>query len=323
MGTVPLGAEARFGVFRSTPGVVLVALLTLLIVASAALRRDVEQLSPRELSYLLAGHSIAYDFDVRFSESDRSRSEALSLPVESLLLRSVSGSEDRFDVPIAYPLVMAPFVRIAPLRGALIANAILLGLAAMMVAYRLGKHLGQNALALVAICLFASVIYRSAFLVQPASLLMALIALALSVVFRHEEPGTHGVEEVYRPAESPVGGGGRNLVVGVLIGIVATHHPLFFSWYMPAGWRFRSGADARACSDWEWGWDGDPRHRRGEWLDRRSPQLPWAILSEVGGGERRCRRVESAICWSRSKYRSLALLLAPAVAPRIVAGGLW
>lgn len=235
MGMVPLDTEARFGIFRSTPGVVLVVLLTLMVLASVTFRRDVEQLSPGEQTYLLAAHSIAYDLDLQFSEADRTRSEGLSLPFDSISLRADAGHEDRFDVPIAYPLMIAPLVRIAPLRGALITNALFMGLAAVMIAYRLGRRLGQNALALVAICLFASVIYRSAFLIQPTALLMALIALAFSMVFRHEEPGAHGVEEVYRPAESPVGGGGRSLVVGILIGIVATHHPLFLLMALPAG----------------------------------------------------------------------------------------
>lgn len=235
MGTVSLTSAGRFDVFRSSPGVVLVVLLTLLTVSAAVFQRDVTQMSPRELSFLLAGHSIAYDFDLQYSEADRSRSRELSLPTDPISLRSAAGTGERFDLPIAYPLLIAPLVRVAPLRGPLIVNALLISLAAIVVAYRLGRRLGRNALALVAICFFASVIYRNAFLVQPASLLMALIALAYSLALRHEEPALHRVEEVYRPAESPVGGGGRYLVVGSLIGIAATHHPWLLLLALPAG----------------------------------------------------------------------------------------
>lgn len=230
-----MSSEARFGVFHSTPGVVLLALLTGLTVTAAACQRDVEQMSPRELSFLLAGQSIAYDLDLRFTEADKTRSREFSLPTDPVSLRSAAGGGDRFDLPTAYPLVMAPFVRIAPLRGPLIVNALLISLAAIVLAHRLGRRLGRDALTLVAICLFASVIYRNAFLVQPTSLLMALVAMAFSLVLRHEEPALHGVEEVYRRAESPFGGGGRNLLVGLLIGIAATHHPLFLLMVLPAG----------------------------------------------------------------------------------------
>jgi hypothetical protein len=234
MGRVRLSLEARFGVFRTTPGMVLIVLLVLLVAAASLFRRDVDAMTPSEVSFLLAGHSLAYDFDLRYTDEDRSRGRELGLPTESLAVRSRAPEDARFDLPLAYPLVMAPWVRVAPLRGPLVLNALLVCLAALVVAYRLGRLLGRDALALVAVCLFASVMYRNAFLVQPTSLLMALVALAFSLALRHEEPASHGIEEVYRPVESPVGGGGRNLVIGSLIGVAATIHPLFLLLVLPA-----------------------------------------------------------------------------------------
>lgn len=223
------------GAFRSAPGVVLLVLLTLVLAAAAIRPRDPGQLSPREVSFLLASHSLAYDLDLRFAAEDEQRARNLDLSRDALSVRQSAAGAVRFDVPVVYPLITAPWVRMAPLRGPVILNALLFGLAALVVAHRLERQLGRQAPAVISVCLFASVVYRNVFLLQPTGLLVALVALVLSLAFRHEEPARHGLEEVYRPAESPAGGVAVSLTVGLLIGLATSHHALYALLVLPIG----------------------------------------------------------------------------------------
>ena len=235
MGEVSLNRGHRLEVFRTTPGLVLGALLAVVIVTAAACQRDVKALTAPEMTCLLAAQSLARDFDLQFADEDRQRLESFSFAEEDLQLRR-SPIDDgmMFDVPLAYPLVIAPLARLAPIRGPLVVNGLLMLLAALVASYRLSRRLGRAGLAVVALGLFASVMYRNVFLVQPTLMLAALVAAAFSLAFSHEEPAAHGLTEVYRPAESATGVGGRSVLAGLLLGVVATHHPVYLILTLPA-----------------------------------------------------------------------------------------
>ncbi len=236
MGEVPLGGPPAVGLFRTGPGYVLLALLAGLLLVSVACPRETSRLSPRELTHLTAGQSLIHDFDRRFDDRDRQRLGELGRDESDLLLASTGApGAQSFAVPSPYSILLAPWVGLAPVRGSAILNAILIALAATLAAHSLGRRLGRAALALVAICLFASVLYRSVFLVTPSVFLAACVAGAFSLALRHEEPASHGMPEVYRPESSAPANAGRGLVVGALLGVVAVHHPLYLLLALPAG----------------------------------------------------------------------------------------
>lgn len=242
MGEIPVGQAQGPGLFRSGPGYVLAALLVGLLLAAIALPRDPRRLSSPELTYLAAGQSLVHDFDLQFGNADRQRLGDLSRSVADLLLEPSSSSEGkRYGVAAVYPLILAPVVWLAPLRGPVFVNALFVLLIAVAAGGGLSRRLGRAAPALISVCLFASVMYRSVFLIRPTMLLAACVAMAIHLALSHEEPAAHGLEEVYRPAATPSRTGGRGLVIGALLGLVAIHHPLYLFLALPAATAVPSG----------------------------------------------------------------------------------
>lgn len=247
MGEIPVEASLGRGLFRSVPGTILALLLAVLLLIAMACPRDPETLSATEITYLAAGQSLVRDLDLQFGESDRQRLGELLQSEENLLLGPSSSTEGlRYEVPAVYPFLLAPVVWLAPLRGPAVVNVLLVILAVVAAARRLDQRLGEAALALIAACLFASVMYRSVFLIGPTMLLAACVAIAMDLVLSHEEPAVHGIPEVYRPPETTPGSGGRGVVIGGLLGLVALHHPLYLLLAVPAvtagsGQRRRAG----------------------------------------------------------------------------------
>lgn len=219
---------------RSTPGLGLSILLAALLVTAVACPRDPARLAAPESTHVAAAQSLAFDRDWSFDEGDRRRLEAFSWSEEDLLLTSGEGRPRRYDIPLAYPLILAPIVWLAPIRGPVILNVLLLGFAVLVAARTIGRRIGRAALILITVCVFASVMYRSVFLIGPASLLAAAVAVAFHLVLRHEEPASHGLADVYRPQETAPGSFSRSVIVGVVIGLVGIHHPLYLLLALPA-----------------------------------------------------------------------------------------
>lgn len=219
------------------PWITLGLLLGLLLLAAVACERSGDDLTGEEITYQLAARSLARDFDLVVGKADRQRLEEMSIDPEELpghlFVKREDDPETRFGVPMLYPAVLAPFVWVAPVRGPAIANSLLLTLAAALAVRRLSQRLGRQAPALVALCVFVSLTYRSVFLVQPAILLLTLVISSLYLVFAHEEPAVHGLQEVYRPSETPGGVGMRWSAIGILLGLVAVHHPVYVLMAVP------------------------------------------------------------------------------------------
>ena len=176
-----------------------------------------------EATYLMAGESLAWDLDLSFEAEDYRRFLGhWDREPEGLIL--LSGDEGRhisFGKPFFYPLVIAPFQRLSPVRGPFIANALILILAGIMAGRSLKARLGGVAWLWVAVYLFASVAFAYIFWAHSDLFLMALTAMALSLAFGG--------------SQSPGGGGTllRWALVGVLVAIVVFSRPLYLPLLVP------------------------------------------------------------------------------------------
>lgn len=196
-------------------GLLLAAMLTAAVTLD---RRDWPELIGDEATYLMAAQSLAWDFDVRYSREDYDRfvSQWGRKP-DGLILQSADGGKTLvYGKPAAYPLYLAPFVRLSPTRGAGIANALLLALAAVMAARALQPRIGPAAPLWVAVWIFASVAFAYVFWIHSDLFLMCLAAIALALL--------------YGTVSTP----GRWATAGALLGIVILSRPLYAGLLLPA-----------------------------------------------------------------------------------------
>ncbi len=131
-----------------------------------------------EASYLMAAESLAFDGDLIFTRADFDRHLLTWLgEPPALTLRSASGGHRiTYGVSPAYSLWLAPFVRQWPRQGFAMANCLLLLLVGVGVAVLWQRRRGSTAPALLALCLFLSLLFSSPF-VADGGLFLALAAL--------------------------------------------------------------------------------------------------------------------------------------------------
>lgn len=200
-------------------GWAVLGLLLLATLAAAATldRRAWPEFVGDEATYLLEAQSLAWDFDVQYTRADYDRFvEQWGRKPEGMILQSADGGKTLvYGKPAVYPLYLAPFVRISPTRGAAVANALALALAAGMAAWALQKRIGGVAPLWVAVWIFASVTFAYVFWVHSDLFLMCLTAIALSLSY-------HGR-----------GGSRRWVLVGVLLSIVILSRPLYAGLLLP------------------------------------------------------------------------------------------
>ncbi|HEX3131801.1 MAG TPA: hypothetical protein VH394_30975 [Thermoanaerobaculia bacterium] len=167
-----------------------------------------------EATYLLEAQSLAWDFDVQYTRADYDRFvEQWGTKPEGMILQSADGGRTLvYGKPAVYPLYLAPFLRLSPTRGAGVANALALALAAGMAAWALQKKIGSVAPLWMAAWVFASVTFAYVFWVHSDLFLMCLTAIALSLVY---------------------GGSRRWVLVGVLLSIVILSRPLYAGLLLP------------------------------------------------------------------------------------------
>ncbi|HYO15662.1 MAG TPA: hypothetical protein VE685_20890 [Thermoanaerobaculia bacterium] len=209
---------------RTWSWAVLALLLAATLVGAVTLdRRTWPGLIGDEATYLMQAQSLAWDFDLRYSRADFDRFLAQwGTKPDGLILQSGDGGALVYSKPVSYSFYIAPFVRLAPVRGPAIANALLLLLAAVVAAHVLERRIGPAAPLWVAAWIFASVAFAYVFWVHSDLFLMCLAALALSLAY-----GSPGEESRGRRIL-------RWLAVGVLLGIVATSRPFYASLLLPA-----------------------------------------------------------------------------------------
>jgi len=204
---------------------ILIALLLLLMVGALTNERTHwPSFIGDEATYLMQAESLAFDFDLGYSAADYHRFEAhWGRHPQGLILQSGDGGRlITFGKPFFYGLYLAPFVRLSPLRGPFVANALLLAFTCLFVARRLERRLGPAAPLWVAALVFGSVAFAFTFWAHADLFLMCLTALAMALAF---EPGRRG-----GPRRDLV----RWVVVGCLLAAVSFSRPPYLPLFLPA-----------------------------------------------------------------------------------------
>lgn len=212
-----------------------VVLSGLLLAAAVSCERSRADLADVEISTYLQAESLAHDFDLEFGEGDRTRAIARfgELSGELRVSEDELSGPSPFEHSRTYTALLAPFVRLAGIRGAAILNWLLLLIAASVAAGSLRRRVGSDAVMLIALMVFASVTYRSVFLIRPHVFLLSLVVLSLTLALRSEEPAIEHIRDHYRP---PAQGWKAALLwfpIGILVGILAAHHLVYLTLLMP------------------------------------------------------------------------------------------
>ena len=214
-------------------------LLAATLVGAATLdRRSWPGLVGDEATYLMQAQSLAWDHDLRYSRRDYDRFvEQWGTRPEGLILQSGDGGRTlNYGKPASYAFWIAPFLRLSPTRGAAIANAFLLALAAIAAARVLERRIGPAAPLWVAVWIFASVAFAYVFWAHSDVFLMSLTALALALAY-----GASGEETRLRTAL-------RWLAVGGLLSLVTLSRPFYGLLFIPAVFAIPSGQRKAAFS---------------------------------------------------------------------------
>lgn len=187
-------------------------------------RRSWPGLVGDEATYLMQAQSLAWDQDLRYSRGDFDRFvEQWGTKPEGLILRSGDGGQTlTYAKPASYAAWIAPFLRLSPNRGAAIANALLLALAAVVAARTLERRLGPAAPLWVAVWIFASVAFAYVFWAHSDLFLMSLSAIALAL--------TYGADPDEPRRRSLL----RWLAVGALLYLVTASRPFYGVLLIPA-----------------------------------------------------------------------------------------
>jgi hypothetical protein len=195
-------------------------------------RRSWPGLVGDEATYLMQAESLGWDFDVRYSRRDYDRFVAhWGQKPDGLILQSGDGGRTLvYAKPASYALWIAPFVRLSPLRGAAIANALLLALAAVTAARALERRLGPAAPLWVAAWIFGSVAFAYVFWAHSDLFLMCLTAIALALAYGgpRDSPGQD------KPDEAPGRTALRWAAAGLLLGLVFVARPFYGTLLAPA-----------------------------------------------------------------------------------------
>ena len=216
----------------------LVLLIPLLVVLGLALFGDAAARPPDrgdEPTYALQASSLAWDFDLKYTEQDYHRYvEQWGARPKGIDLESPDGGHTQiFARPFYHSLLTVPFVRVMPYRGIRVVNALLLALAAVLAAWALGKHFGPAAPVWVAVFVFASVTFSYVFLATADIFLLAVTAAGFALVYAGQpEPPLSSVYQGPR-VWSP-GTLGRWLAIGVLLAIPGTYRLPYLLLLLPA-----------------------------------------------------------------------------------------
>ena len=191
-------------------------------------RRSWPGLVGDEATYLMQAQSLAWDHDLLYSRGDYDRFvEQWRIKPDGLILQSGDGGKTLvYAKPASYALWIAPFLRLSPTRGASIANALLLALAAGLAARALERRLGPAAPLWVAVWIFASVTFAYVFWAHADLFLMSLAAIALALAYG----GPRGDE----PPETSGRAVSRWAAAGLLLGLVLASRPFYGALLIPA-----------------------------------------------------------------------------------------
>ncbi|MFP5288345.1 MAG: hypothetical protein ACLGI9_21600, partial [Thermoanaerobaculia bacterium] len=217
--------------------IVLGLLLLATLVAAVLFDRAKLPLLGDEATYAMQAASLAWDFDLAYSKSDYDRFVThWGVPPAGLILQSRTGGDRLvYGKPPVYALITAPFVRMAPVRGAVVANALMLAAAALLAARALRTRVGEAAPLWVAVFLFASVAFAYVFWGEADLLLLAAVAAGFALVYGGDRTGA-APASIYQ-GEDTVSGRrtfGRWFAAGVLLAIAVAYRPFYLVLFGPA-----------------------------------------------------------------------------------------
>jgi hypothetical protein len=210
---------------------ILIALLAALL--GATLVSDRAARPPEagdEPTYALEAASLAWDFDLRYSDEDFTRyREQWGARPPGIDLESRDGGRTQvYGRPFFHALVAAPFVRAMPQRGMRVANALLLAAAALLTAWALKRPLW------VAVFVFASATFLYVFLATADIFLLAATAAGFALIYAGQKeavlPSMYEGDRVWSWRDF-----GRWLAAGALLAIPGTYRPLYLFLLLPAG----------------------------------------------------------------------------------------
>jgi hypothetical protein len=192
-----------------------------------------------EATYAMQAASLAWDFDLRYSRADFDRFVAQwGGPPDGLILQSRDqGVHLTYGKPFLYALAIAPFVRFAPVRGGLVANALFLALAAGLAARSLQRRIGDAAPLWVAVFLFASVSFAYTFWVHADIFLLATTAAGLSLVYwgPAADQAAEPPPQIYGEPPRSRFLFSRWLLSGLLLAVAGAFRPCYLAVLLPAG----------------------------------------------------------------------------------------
>ena len=176
-----------------------------------------------EATYAMQAESLAFDADLRYTADDFHRLQEHwgHLPQGLILQSGDDGATITYGKPVFYPLYLAPFLWLSPIRGPLLANVLILALAALASARVLEVRLGPWAPLWIAALVFGSVSFGFVFWVHADLFLMALCALGYALVF--DDAG-----------RLPIRGPWRWGLAGLLLAVVAFSRPTYAPLFLPA-----------------------------------------------------------------------------------------
>jgi len=191
-----------------------------------------------EATYAMQAASLAWDLDLAYTRADYDRHlEHWGAPPDGLILQSRDGGTHLvYGKPPLYALAVAPLVRMAPVRGAGVANALFLALAAVLAASTLERRLGDAAPLWVATFVFASVAFVYVFWVHADAFLLACVAAGYALAYRDAAVPDAPPPELWggKLAEVPTWRfAGRWVLVGILVGVPIAFRPLYLPLLLP------------------------------------------------------------------------------------------
>ena len=220
--------------------VVVAALLAGTLAAAATFSRAGRpSLVGDEATYAMQALSLAHDLDLAYSRADYDRFLALwGGKPDGLVLQSRDGGRHlTYGKPFLYALAIAPFVRLAPVDGPLVANALFLAWAAVAAGRALRRPLGAAAPWWTAAFLFASVAFAYTFWVHADLFLMATAAVGLALAYGGEgRESERPLPNIYRDATTASAWRflGRWFAAGLLLAVAGAYRPFYLSLLLPA-----------------------------------------------------------------------------------------
>jgi hypothetical protein len=212
-----------------------------------------------EATYAMQAASLAWDLDLAYSRGDYDRFVAQwGGPPDGVILQSRDGGAHiTYGKPFLYAMAVAPFVRLSPLRGAQVANVLMLAAAALLAARTLRRVAGPLAPFAVAVLVFGSVAFAYVFWVHADVFLLAAAAAGLALAYQPDPPIPEPGTALYQESTYDSGHPARRwwwrwLLAGLLLAIPGAYRPFYLALLVPAalaaprGRRLRAGG-ALAC----------------------------------------------------------------------------